>query len=75
MIRLYTYRTFSSTSMKEEYKDISLVLEKLKYKEYCWQICLDLKMVNFLLGQQAGCTKYPYFICLWNNRDKNNNWT
>ena len=51
------------------------MLEKLKYDEHSWKICVDLKMVNFLLGQQAGYTKYPCFICLWDSRDKNKHWT
>ena len=28
----------------------------------------DLKMVNFLLGQQSGFTKYPCFLCMWDSR-------
>ena len=27
-------------------------------------------MVNFLLGQQSGYTKYPCFICKWDSRDR-----
>ena len=37
-------------------------------------ICVDLKMVNFLLGQQSGYTEYPCFLCYWNSRDKANHW-
>jgi len=33
-----------------------------------WLICVDLKMVNILLGQQSGFTKYPCFLCMWDNR-------
>ena len=25
-------------------------------------------MVNFLLGQQSGCTKFPCFLCYWDSR-------
>ena len=32
-------------------------------------------MVNFLLGQQSGYTKYPCFLCYWDSRDKVNHWT
>jgi hypothetical protein len=42
--------------MKEEYKAISLLLEKVNYQEHQWVICVDLKMVNFLLGQQSRYT-------------------
>jgi hypothetical protein len=38
-----------STMMKEEYKAISLGLEKINYQEHQWVICVDLKMVIFFL--------------------------
>ena len=31
-------------------------------------------MVNFLLGQQSGYTKFPCFLCYWDSRDKANHW-
>ena len=31
-------------------------------------------MVNFLLGQQSGYTKYPCFLCLWDSRAKQEHW-
>ncbi|XP_071052774.1 uncharacterized protein [Onthophagus taurus] len=64
-----------STILKEEYKNIKLVLEKISYDQHQWQVCVDLKMVNFLLGQQSGYTKYPCFLCLWDSRAKNEHWT
>jgi hypothetical protein len=63
-----------STTMKEECKTISLVLEKINCQEYQWVICVDLKMVNFLIGQQSGYTKYPCFLCLWDSRAKHEHW-
>lgn len=63
-----------STTMKEEYGTIALVLRKIKYEEHQWSICVDLKMINFLLGQQSGFTKYPCFLCLWDSRAKNEHW-
>ena len=61
--------------MKEEYNAISLVSEKINYQEHQWVICVDLKMVNFLLGQQSGYTKYLCFLCLWDSRAKHEHWT
>ena len=63
-----------STQLKEEYCNISLVLNKIKYNDHKWQICVDLKMVNILLGQQSGYTKFPCFICLWDSRAKQEHW-
>ena len=31
-------------------------------------------MVNFLLGQQSGHTKFPCFLCLWDSKDRSNHW-
>ena len=63
-----------SVSMKEEYEQISVILGKIKYQEHQWLICVDLKMVNFLLGQQSGYTKYPCFYCHWDSRAKQDHW-
>ena len=60
--------------LKEQYEHIKLVLDLLQYKEHSWVICVDLKMVNFLLGQQGGYTKYPCFLCLWDSRAKDKHW-
>ena len=63
-----------STLLKEKYNNIKQVLEKLNYCDHQWLICVDLKMVNFLLGQQSGYTKYPCFICLWDSRARSDHW-
>ena len=59
-----------SVHLKEKYEHIKTVLELLQYGKHKWIICVDLKMVNFLLGQQGGYTKYPCFLCLWDSRAK-----
>ena len=53
-----------STKLKEEYDNIKTLLQRTCYEEHQWSICVDLKMMNFLLGQQTGYTKYPCFMCL-----------
>ncbi|XP_023252229.1 NACHT, LRR and PYD domains-containing protein 9-like, partial [Seriola lalandi dorsalis] len=58
-----------STTLKEKYEAVKYVLEKIRYDQHEWLICVDLKMVNFLLGQQSGFTKYPCFLCMWDSRD------
>ena len=59
-----------STTLKEQHEGIKYVLEKSSYDQHKWLICVDLKMINFLLGRQSGFTKYPCFICLWDSRDR-----
>ena len=39
-----------STTLKEKYDAIKNLLQHIKYKDHQWVICVDLKMVNFLLG-------------------------
>lgn len=63
-----------SVTLKERYENVKLVLEYIKYEEHKWILCVDLKMVCFLLGQQHGYTKYPCFLCLWDSRAKSEHW-
>ncbi|KAL4703622.1 hypothetical protein ACJJTC_007649 [Scirpophaga incertulas] len=63
-----------STTVKEEYATVASVMARIKYNEHKWLICVDLKMVNFLLGQQGDYTKYSCFICLWDSRAKSEHW-
>ena len=55
-----------STNLKKEHQNIKIVLEKISYTIQ-WLVFVDLMMVNFLIGQQGGYTKYPCFICLWDS--------
>ena len=59
-----------SKTFKEKYEAVKYVLDKIQYEQHQWIICVDLKMVNFLLGQQSGFTKYPCFMCMWDSQDR-----
>ena len=50
------------------------ILRMLKHNEHQWIICVDLKMVDFLLGLLSGYPKDPCFLCYWDSRDKANHW-
>ena len=54
--------------LKEDYKEVKLLLQKISYDGYKWDVCGDFKMLAFLLGQQRGYTKYTFFVCLWDIR-------
>ena len=64
-----------SNVLKEQQDDIITVMDLLKYHEHSCIICVDLKMVSFLLGQQKGYTKFPYFLCMRDSRDRENYWS
>ena len=61
-------------SVIEEHNDIKTVIDLLKYHEHNWTICVDLKMVNFLLGQQRGFRKYPCYLCMWDSLARERHW-
>lgn len=63
-----------SVFLHEEYEDIKKVIDVLQYNLHQWIICVDLKMVSFLLGQQRGYTKYPCFLCMWDSRAREKHW-
>ena len=63
-----------SAMLKEKYEPVKQVLECIKYNQHNWKICVDLNMVNVLLGQLSGYTKHLCFLCVWESRNKANHW-
>lgn len=63
-----------AVNMKESYDNMKLLLGKIKYKDFKWNICGDLKVVALLLGMQLGYTKYCCFLCEWDSRDRKNHY-
>ena len=63
-----------SVCLRKEHGDVKRVIELLQYDKHSWIICVDLKMVCFLLGQQRGCTKYPCFLCMCDSRALEKHW-
>ena len=57
MVCLSTPR--SLTTLKKKYEAVMNVLVKIRDDQLEWDMCVELKMVNLLLGQQSGFTKYP----------------
>ena len=57
-----------SVHLKESYDNMKLLWEAIKYSEYQWSLCGDLKVIGLLMGMQAGFTKYCCFLCLWDSR-------
>src|SRR5277367_6713306 len=58
-----------SVLMKEDYENVKVLLQKIKYVDYKWDVFGDFKMLGFLMGMQSGFTKYPCFLFLWDSRD------
>ena len=53
-----------SVHLKESYRSIEILLNAIKYSNYKWKICGDLKVIGILMGMQGGFTKYCCFLCL-----------
>ena len=64
-----------STFLKEQHDDIKIVIDLLKYHDHKWINCVDLKMVNFLLDQQTGYTKFPCYPACGDSRAREKHWT
>lgn len=54
-------------------ESLQAILTAIKYKEYQWSICADLKVTNLLLGMQSSFTKYMCFKCHWDSRARDDN--
>jgi len=63
-----------AANMKESYESKKLLLGKIKYDEFKWNLCGDLKVVALLLRMQLGYTKYCCFLCEWDIRDEKNHY-
>ena len=64
-----------STHLKETYETMSLLFEKIRYRDYNWSIWGDLKVITDLMEMQIGNTKYCCFICEWGSRDRKHHYT
>ena len=51
--------------IKESDDSMKQLLQYIKYDTYKWNIVNAL-----LLGMQLGYTKFPFFLCEWDSRDK-----
>jgi hypothetical protein len=54
-----------AANMKESYESMNLLLGKIKYDEFKWKLCGDLKLVALLVGMQLRHTKSCCFLCEW----------
>ena len=52
---------------QESYETMSKLIKLIRYQQYNWKICGDLKVISLLLGFQSGYTKYCCFLCLWDS--------
>ena len=51
-----------SVKAKETYESVKRFFQLISYEQHKWIVCVDWKMVCFLLGQQLGYTRYSCFF-------------
>ena len=57
-------------NLSKDEKEFLKLFTKEELLVYCHDV-INVKyaeMISILLGQQAGYTKYPCFLCLWDSR-------
>lgn len=57
-----------AVDLKESRESMEEILKIIKYEQYQWKICCDLKVLSMLMGLQGGYTKNMCFLCLWDSR-------
>ena len=60
--------------LKRVMRILNINPESIKYKDYQWMICGDLKILCMLLGKQDGYNKFPCFWCEQDTRARNKHW-
>lgn len=61
--------------MKENYKNMEILRDSIKYNEHKWKVCCDLKVTNILRGMKGGFPHLFCFKCDWDTRSKENHYT
>ena len=57
-----------SAQLTESYDSIEYLLNAIRYSDYQWSLCGDLKVIGILMGLQGGFTKHCRCLCLWDSR-------
>ena len=57
-----------SAQLKESYDSFECLLNAIRYSDYQWSLCGDLKLIGILTGLQGDFTKHCCFLCLWDSR-------
>lgn len=64
-----------AVDMRENYENMEMLLRKIDYLKYQWQICADLKVVGILCGLKGGYAKHQCFLCNWEGRQTSLHYT
>jgi hypothetical protein len=48
--------------------------EPKNHNDFCYFCCCKVRVLCMLLGQQAGYTRFPCFMCEWDSRTRSQHW-
>ena len=65
-----------SVFLKESYENIETLLSRIKYQEHNRKVCGDFETLStgMLLREQSECSKYSWFVCQWDSRERSRHW-
>jgi hypothetical protein len=63
-----------AANMKQSHESMKLLSGKIKYDEFKWNLCGEMKAVALLIEMQLGYTKYCCFLCDWDRQDQKNHY-
>lgn len=55
----------------KEFINTVLIMDMIKFHKHHWVIHVEIKIVNFILGQQGSHMKYIFFLYPWKNNKGN----
>ena len=53
--------------LKDSYNNIEILLSKIRFSNYQWSLCGDLKIIRILMRMQGGITNHCCFLWLWDS--------
>jgi hypothetical protein len=62
--------TSHAINVKESFEIMKMLLQKIQYEKYNWNVSRDLWVIAMLLGLQLGYTKVCCFLCEWDITDR-----
>lgn len=56
--------------LPEKYESMQYILNLIQYEKYQWDVIVDFKLINILVGLMGAASKHPCVYCLWDSKYK-----
>lgn len=54
--------------LRQLFSCMEQILNLVEYKTFQWEVIVDFKLINILLGLMGAASKYPFVFCLWDTK-------